>query len=62
MKCAILDTDVGTNVDDALALALIAFPKCYDNRYRPSRSEVRRTPRPQYWVNRDIRFAGLGSI
>jgi hypothetical protein len=34
MKCAILDTDVGTDVDDALALALIAFPKCYDNRYR----------------------------
>jgi hypothetical protein len=34
MKCAILDTDVGTNVDDALALALIAFLKCYDNRYR----------------------------
>jgi purine nucleosidase len=24
MKCAILDTDVGTNVDEALALALIA--------------------------------------
>lgn len=30
MKRVILDTDV----DDALALALIAFPKYYDNRYR----------------------------
>lgn len=37
MKCAILDTDVGTDVDDALALALIAFLKCYDNRYRAER-------------------------